>query len=100
MSYGMFTACSYDVWGNEKDGYEVNNVFPFERDVVIQKEVYENLDNEKELIRFIKRLFGLKKNLRFDNFEFDGDFDCIIFINYNGYPIGELRCDKVIEEAA
>ena len=100
MSYGVFTACSYDVWGNEMDGYEVNNVFPFERDVIINKEVYENVDYEKALIRFVKRLYRLRKNLRFDKFEFDGEFDSVIFINYNGYPIGELRCDKVIEEAA
>lgn len=83
----FWTAYNYDVWGNEKDGYEVNNVYKLEHDVYIDSEVEYG---DKDFIRFVKRLFSLKKKLRFDSFDFDGD-DSIIFVNYRGYPVGEFR---------
>ena len=36
--YDVFT---YDVWGNEEDGYEVNDVYPFARGVEVKQEEAE-----------------------------------------------------------
>ena len=63
--------------------------------------------DDKEFKRFIKRLFNLKRNIRLENLQIDGDLD-IIIIDYvtkkhGAVPIGhlnliELNNDEEVEK--
>ena len=57
----------FDVWGNAKDGWEVNNLCHDEYTV---RKV--DLYNKKALLRLLKRLNYLKKNVRTNQLDIDG----------------------------
>lgn len=85
---------TYDVWGNAKDGYEVNDVYRgSEVELRLTLQV-NNAGTAHEFIsaspsdRQLKRVFGV--GCRIDT---DGD-DMHVTVNRerDGYPIGELRC--------
>lgn len=89
---------TYDVWGNARDGYEVNDRFNEGRDVPIRLRVEtfnagtpQAFDAAYPSNRQIKAVLGLTN----DNqaIETDGD-DLAIYISRkrDGYPIGELHC--------
>jgi hypothetical protein len=87
---------SYDVWGNEKDGYEVNDVYrgldaviyaPITRyNVGTAHEFRAAYPNDKQ----IREALGIRPRVRLD---IEGD-DLTIYVNRarDGYPIGELTC--------
>ena len=89
--YNKYTAYTYDLWGNDKDGYEVNDVYFLEEDIVIMDKLWDNQDNDRKLIKCIKSLFNLRQGLHSAKFEIDGDPDFQIYIEYDGVPIGMLR---------
>lgn len=79
----------YDVWGNEKEGFNVNDVYSTD-------EIYEiDLDwNDKLLIQELKKQGLIKKGIRSKSIETSGDGDTIYF-DYKGKPEFELRlCDE------
>jgi hypothetical protein len=80
---------SYDVWGNVKDGYEVNDRSVFARDVPIS---HQTFNSEPALKRWIKSAFGLKPGVRLSSIDLDGD-DLTVYIDVgrNGYPLGEIQ---------
>jgi hypothetical protein len=84
----------YNVWGNAKDGYEVNDVYHCGE---IEMDCSIDINNPGTSFEFesafpsnsqIREVFGLKCS-----FATDGD-DLIIYVNRakDSYPIGELRC--------
>lgn len=81
---------SLDVWGNNREGYEVNDLCS--SGIVIElKEGFTN----KELIQAMKRAGYLNTKARFKSFNIEGD-ELALFINYNtskvfNMPIAELR---------
>jgi hypothetical protein len=85
---------TYDVWGNAKDGYEVNNTFRAGTVELRVPQTRHNIGTPQEFVsayptdRQIKRAFGV--NCRIDT---DGD-DLHITVNRDrdGYPIGEMFC--------
>lgn len=85
--------CSYDVWGNKRDGYEVNdtrNAGTVELRLKVQTtnagtpQEFKHATPSNYLLR---KVFGVSCHL-----DTDGD-DCVIYVNRrsDGYPIGELR---------
>lgn len=87
-----WSACTYYVWGNAKDGYEVNNrASQWDVELTLQvrtanagtphefKHAYPSASQ-------IGRVFGTRAAL-----DLDGD-DRIVYVNRrrDGYPIGEL----------
>ncbi len=76
---------TYDVWGNEKDGYEVNDRFP--HGVV---DLPEN-PTDAEIGKMLNREF-FSKPQRVNTLAFDGD-DMVIYVNRkrDGFPILELN---------
>ena len=87
---------TYDVWGNAKDGYDVNDRSCFERNAHLTlKVVVNNAGTEQEFKSAypsdgqIRTLFGIGRT----QIETDGD-DMYISINRarDGYPIGEMHC--------
>jgi len=80
---------SYDVWGNAKEGYDVNNVFKTNEIVDIPNVVR----SDKALLTFLKNIGFFKKSLKVTLFDTDGD-DEVIYLNYRGKPEGELRKER------
>ena len=74
MKYELYL---YDVWGNDSDGYTVNDVIP------TGKMISENVSKEY-----------LCKILKLDDpyqIEIHAENESIIFIDYEGKPYCELR---------
>jgi hypothetical protein len=86
---------TYEVWGNAKDGYEVNDRRCQDRHYELELEVQvNNPGTEREFKSAfpvdaqLKKVFGVKGKI-----ETDGD-DMTIYVSRarDGYPIGELLC--------
>jgi hypothetical protein len=86
---------TYDVWGNSRDGFEVNDTYrigqielriPVEHNNVGTAQAFDSAYPSDSQIR---KAFGLR---RF-KLELDGD-DLSIYINRakDGYPLGEMYC--------
>ena len=89
---------TYDVWGNARDGYEVNDRFNEGRDIPIRLRVETlNADTPQAFDaaypsnRQIKAVLGLTGGNQ--AIETDGD-DLTIYVSRkrDGMPIGELHC--------
>jgi hypothetical protein len=93
----QWTIATYDVWGNARDGYEVNDVYPRRTPIPLELTVETfnpGTPNEFKAAsptdKQIRQVFGLANALRLDT---DGD-DLTIYVNRerDGYPIGEIHC--------
>lgn len=87
---------TYDVWGNARDGYDVNDIYRQRVPVVLMLAVKtynpntsQAFDSATPTDRQLRRVFGLGR-IQIDT---DGD-DLTIYVNRarDGYPIGELHC--------
>lgn len=74
---------TYDIWGNESDGWEVNNSFRTGRLIELDESI---TDNElEELVLKELGMIGTVDNSQSFN-------DCIYFADeFNGCPLFELR---------
>lgn len=97
----IYSTYDYDVWGNEEDGYEVNDVFCINRAVEFTQEefVYNNLTcrevhlwevSEKELADY----FGFHPT----EVEVSGDDEVLYVDREDGMPVGEIRFERLVEE--
>jgi len=85
---------TYDVWGNARDGYDVNDTYSAGKVELFIPQTRWNVGTPQEFVsasptdRQIKKAFGV--NCRIDT---DGD-DLSIYVNRerDGYPIGEMHC--------
>lgn len=75
---------SYDLWGNEEDGFEVNAAYHTGR-------VYE-IDDESDdgIINFLRSAGFVDDDVDATDIDVDGD-ETIIYINYKGSPALEFR---------
>lgn len=89
---------TYDVWGNARDGYDVNDVYRRSEPIVLMLAVRkynegtpQEFESASPTDRQIRRVFGIGK-VQIDT---DGD-DLTVYVNRarDGYPIGELRCES------
>lgn len=80
---------SYDVWGNEEDGFEVNDIYPTGMEIELEDEE----DNDEEMLRALIEVDFLKYTCRSGDIIFENDDEeCITFSDAETYqPIGELR---------
>lgn len=86
----------YEVWGNKKDGFEVNDSFVVERAKELRlTKVYNNQGTSRAFTsaypsdRQIRKIFNINRK----KLSLDGD-DITIYVNLekDGYPIGEMHC--------
>ena len=88
---------TYDVWGNAKDGFDVNDVYnrgeisllaDVERHNVNTPQEFESASLSESQIR---KVFMLGKK----QLQIDGD-DLTYYVNLarNGYPVGQLECES------
>ena len=78
-----------DVWGNEKDGFEVNDVYPSRGRVKIHDDA-----SDAEVVRVLKAEGLIDRNIRFKSVEVDwNERGYEIYINEarSGRPVYELR---------
>lgn len=85
----------YDVWGNARDGYDVNDVYRAgEVHIRLRVETY-NAGTPQEFLSASPTDSQIRRALSLRRFkiETDGD-DLVIYVNRarDGYPCGELRC--------
>lgn len=83
-----FEIFGYDVWGNEEDGFEVNDVHSTGRYV----KLHEDMD-DTDIIDTLKEIDYFGVRYRSDWFTIDGEFDDVLYIILaaKGLPICELR---------
>lgn len=79
---------SYDVWGNEKDGYEVNQAFYTDERYTLESDW-----TNEQVIKALRKQGCLKKYIRTRCIEIDGD-DKTMYFNYKGRPEFELRMEE------
>ncbi|MFY4731173.1 hypothetical protein [Nitrospira sp. BLG_2] len=85
---------TYDVWGNAKDGYEVNDRRSHGTETIHCPIFRYNVGTPQEFRaahptdKQLRKLFGVKCRI-----ETDGD-DTTVYVNRSrdGYPIGEVHC--------
>ena len=85
---------TYDVWGNEKDGYEINDSFRQGQVEMRIPQTRHNIGTPNEFIsaypsfRQIKRVVGISCHI-----DTSGD-DLTIYVERkrDGYPLCELHC--------
>ena len=86
---------TYDVWGNARDGYEVNDTYRAGTVTLRLTVIVNNAGTPQEFVSAypsdsqVRRAMGLR---RF-KLELDGD-DTIVYVNRakDSYPCGEMRC--------
>ena len=79
----------YDVWGNEEDGWEVNNLGVIEEGIWISDDT-----TEEELFNYLRDTIGyFNKDVKFSDVEIIWDSPEFIefFDASNGYPLGRLQ---------
>lgn len=86
---------TYDVWGNAKDGWEVNDAHRTGQTVIHCAVTKNNAGTPQEFESATPNDRQIRKALGLRSFqiETDGD-DCAIYVNRkrDDYPCGELRC--------
>jgi len=87
---------TYDVWGNERDGYDVNDSYVVDRNYPLTLAVtVNNQGTAQEFLSAYPTDRQIRKalDLRSIQLDLEGD-DLIIYVNRssNGYPCGELHC--------
>ena len=85
-----WTYATYDVWGNEKDGFEVNDVFRGNCEFKMDS------NNDREILRACKDYLGLKSSIKLKDLEIEGD-DQVIYVNSakDCYPLGEFNKSRI-----
>lgn len=83
----MWEAITYDVWGNEDDGYEVNAAYTTGR--IYEIDDYEDDDAIIKALTDGGEIYG---DLDREDIDIDGD-EHVLYINYKGWPAMELRRD-------
>jgi hypothetical protein len=90
----VWEMATYDVWGNAKDGYEVNDVYRHgEVEMRIPQTRY-NVGTPQEFLgayptdRQLKSIFGTRCRIDTDG----DDLNITVTRQRDGYPLGELHC--------
>jgi len=88
--FKRYELITYDVWGNKKDGFEVNNAFSTEEVLVITEDA-----TDRDIIKGLKTIGFIKKGVRYSSIDIDGEDGYSLYLTYTAgtwYPLCELRC--------
>ena len=80
----------YEVWGNKKEGYEINNCFR-----VVEGIVIDDTDTDKDIVKKLKEVGYLKNTVKVNQLTIESHSDSMIeFYERKGYkPL--CRLEKV-----
>jgi hypothetical protein len=85
---------TYDVWGNAKDGYDVNDVYSHGNIELRIPQTRYNVGTSAEFVgaypgeRQLKQVFGFRGRIEVDG----DDLEVRVDRARDGYPMGELSC--------
>lgn len=90
MATATYRVWTYDVWGNPKDGFTVND--RFKQNTI----TFDSDSSDAHIIRLLKREGYINNKCRFSSFSFDGEPDYTLYLNYDtqamgSYPLLELE---------
>ena len=77
---------SYDVWGNDEDGYEVNQAFHTGEYVDIDPYLSDN-----DLLNQLTEKGFITESVDYDEVRIDGEPEYSLYFEYKGRPEFELR---------
>ena len=81
---------SYDVWGNAKDGYEVNQASYWHRNVDFDGD----WENDREILKFLKDMDYLAKHVRYCDIEVEDSYNAVyLYRKRDYYPLGEVQLE-------
>jgi len=88
----------YDVWGNARDGFHVNDRFLDTKGIEIPEKIIHS--SNKALIQELKRQGFIKKRLHASSLEIEGESEFTLYFNdvrrNVGYkPVMELVCTEI-----
>lgn len=91
MTTMKFRVWSYDVWGNRKDGYEVNNRYRTPHVIDVPEGA-----SDFELTAALKKVGYLNDHLHYRSVDYEGERDYTLYFSstttrHAGYPLGELE---------
>ena len=92
--FTTWEVCTYDVWRNARDGYDVNNVYHSGEVELSIPRVRYNVGTSQEFVsafptdRQIKRVFGETARIDVEG----DDLNVYVTRQRDGYPLGEMRC--------
>lgn len=86
MYYKLRLTHYFDIWGNEDDGWDVNDAR------VVWDNIWTNELDAKTLLNILKNTGFLQKHVRTNQLNFDwlGPDYCEISTRRNGYPLGRI----------
>jgi len=95
MKYRLYT---YDLWGNEENGYDVNDIFASEITMDIGSDDYDETIIEK--VRAEIPVQKRKKKYQSKDFRIEGrdTAECFIWITYKGVPFCEFRPEEEVQD--
>lgn len=105
MKKNSYELWFYDVWGNEEDGFSVNDRCCVSRDFVIptMPKTYNRgkpgqftdfCPSDKEILNALVSAGELKESALTAGITFDGDGETIYLTEENGCPLCELSLNK------
>lgn len=84
--YRRFRVWSLDVWGNEREGFEVNDRREAGSIIILDD------SDDKTLLKALKKKNFINKKCHFKSFHLDGD-NLSIYVDWrkNGFPLYQLE---------
>lgn len=86
--FTVYTVHGLDVWGNAREGFEVNDVYPSQGTVTIYDDA-----TTMEIVQSLKREGFIDPKIRFASVDVDGEPGYSLYIGEarTGKPVYELR---------
>lgn len=89
-SYTKYRLIDYfDVWGNEEDGFEVNNLACIEENIIISDD-----STNEDIINYLFKICYLNTN-DCSLFEVENNWDMIEISLKNGFPVCRLEVTEM-----
>jgi hypothetical protein len=90
-----YTLWSFDVWGNETDGFDINDRYKQSSDFVVETEAPDGQPTDAELLAALQSAGYIKPTAKLSDIDFDGDdMQCHITQTSNGYPLYGLELNQ------
>lgn len=82
-----YTVHSLDVWGNARDGFDVNDVYPSHATIELPDEIVP----DAQIIKALKDIGDIRPRIRASSIEIEGEQGYSLYVSYRNRPEYELR---------
>jgi len=104
MIIRKYNVWSLDVWGNDEDGFTINDRNCFRRNVEFptypqgynrgtDREFWAHWPSDKQIVQKLIDIGFLKNGVTIDDLDIDGEYEFCLYIDdsKNGFPICQLE---------